>query len=282
MKTHLLTKKRALISSVAMLLVAIIALGTATFAWFTSNTTARATGINVRTQKVSELEISSKLKPNYATTFSYDVGTAGKKQMFMPASTVNGTSWFTAIAEKANNYATKADASDISAIDLTDIDGSKNFNAYIVSDNLNIHNKGKAACENVTVTISGIPSNYLRIALVPVTEKNGTSFKYEEGKSFKDYVYSSDGEAYLGLSSKKVPVRPADEAANEIKPNTNLEIPVGTLSADGAEDGSDCAYYKLFVWFEGQDPDCKNANSGDILDEITLTVTGSAATDTNA
>lgn len=281
MKTHLLTKKRALISSVAMLLVAIIALGTATFAWFTSNTKATATGINVRTQKVSELEISSKLKPTYTTTFSYDVGTTSKKQMFMPASTVNGTSWFTAIAEKANNYATKNDGTDISAIDLTDIGDDKNFNAYIVSDNLNIHNKGKAACENVKVTISGIPSDYLRIALVPVTEKNGTSFKYEQGKSFKDYVYSSDGQSYLGLSAKKVPVKPAD-AANEITPNTDLEIPVGTLSADGAEDGSDCAYYKLFVWFEGQDPDCKNANSGDILDEITLTVTGEAVTDTNA
>lgn len=280
MKTHLLTKKRALISSVAMLLVAIIALGTATFAWFTSNTTATATGINVRTQKVSELEISSKLKPNYTTTFSYDVGTPGKKQMFMPASTVNGTAWFTAVAEKANNYATKNDGTDISAIDLTDIDDNKNFNAYIVSDNLNIHNKGKADCENVTVTISGIPSNYLRIALVPVTEKNGTTFKYGEGESFKNYVYSSDGEAYLGLSGKKVPAKPAD-AANEITPNTNLEIPVGTLSADGAEDGSDCAYFKLFVWFEGQDPDCKNANSGDILNEITLTVTGAAAEDKN-
>lgn len=281
MKTHLLTKKRALISSVAMLLVAIIALGTATFAWFTSNTKATATGINVRTQKVSELEISSKLKPNYATTFSYDVGTPGKKQMFMPASTVNGTSWFTAIAEKANNYATKADGTDISAIDLTDINDEKNFNAYIVSDNLNIHNKGKAACDNVTVTINAIPSKYLRIALVPVTEKNGTTFKYAQGKSFKDYVYSSDGESYLGLSAKKVPVKPAD-AANEITPNTDLDIPVGKLSADGAEDGSDCAYYKLFVWFEGQDPDCKNANSGDILNEITLTVTGEAVTDTNA
>lgn len=281
MKTHLLTKKRALISSVAMLLVAIIALGTATFAWFTSNTKATATGINVRTQKVSELEISSKLKPNYATTFSYDVGTPGKKQMFMPASTVNGTSWFTAIAEKANNYATKADGTDISAIDLTDINDEKNFNAYIVSDNLNIHNKGKAACDNVTVTINAIPSKYLRIALVPVTEKNGTTFKYAQGKSFKDYVYSSDGESYLGLSAKKVPAKPAD-AANEITPNTDLDIPVGKLSADGAEDGSDCAYYKLFVWFEGQDPDCKNANSGDILNEITLTVTGEAVTDTNA
>ena len=58
MKTHLLTKKRALISSVAMLLVAIIALGTATFAWFTSSTTAKANGIKVQTIKSSELVIS--------------------------------------------------------------------------------------------------------------------------------------------------------------------------------------------------------------------------------
>ena len=58
MKTHLLTKKRALISSVAMLLVAIIALGTATFAWFTSSTSATASNINVQTTKSSELKVS--------------------------------------------------------------------------------------------------------------------------------------------------------------------------------------------------------------------------------
>lgn len=40
MKTK--SRKRLLISSVAMLLVAMLALGTATFAWFTQNTSATA------------------------------------------------------------------------------------------------------------------------------------------------------------------------------------------------------------------------------------------------
>ena len=84
MKTHLLTKKRALISSVAMLLVAIIALGTATFAWFTSNTTATADGIYVRTQKVSELEIKGKLDNAYGTNVHYNVGNADTRQKFLP------------------------------------------------------------------------------------------------------------------------------------------------------------------------------------------------------
>ena len=52
------SRKRLLISSVAMLLVAMLALGTATFAWFTSSTTATASNINVKTIKSSELQIS--------------------------------------------------------------------------------------------------------------------------------------------------------------------------------------------------------------------------------
>ena len=52
------SRKRLLISSVAMLLVAMLALGTATFAWFTQSTTATANGINVKTIKSSELVIS--------------------------------------------------------------------------------------------------------------------------------------------------------------------------------------------------------------------------------
>ena len=59
MKTHLLTKKRALISSVAMLLVAIIALGTATFAWFTDNA---STGVNKIQAGNLDVELSVKNK----------------------------------------------------------------------------------------------------------------------------------------------------------------------------------------------------------------------------
>lgn len=42
------SRKRLLISSVAMLLVAMLALGTATFAWFTSNPNATASGLSMK------------------------------------------------------------------------------------------------------------------------------------------------------------------------------------------------------------------------------------------
>ncbi|MDP4120939.1 MAG: hypothetical protein Q8876_07820, partial [Bacillota bacterium] len=40
-------RRRLIISSVAMLMVAMLALGSATYAWFTNSTTAAANGINV-------------------------------------------------------------------------------------------------------------------------------------------------------------------------------------------------------------------------------------------
>lgn len=47
------SRKRLLISSVAMLLVAMLALGTATFAWFTQNTSATANEFSAKTVKAS-------------------------------------------------------------------------------------------------------------------------------------------------------------------------------------------------------------------------------------
>ena len=60
MKTK--ARRRLLISSLCMLLVAIVALGTATFAWFTQNTTATADGIYAKTEKASSLLISDQNK----------------------------------------------------------------------------------------------------------------------------------------------------------------------------------------------------------------------------
>ena len=51
------SRKRLLISSVAMLLVAMLALGTATFAWFSTSTTAKANNLKVQTIQASNLLI---------------------------------------------------------------------------------------------------------------------------------------------------------------------------------------------------------------------------------
>ena len=58
MKTN--SRKRLLVSSVAMLLVAMLALGTATYAWFTQNTQATADNLSVKTVKASELKLAAK------------------------------------------------------------------------------------------------------------------------------------------------------------------------------------------------------------------------------
>lgn len=79
MKTRLYTRKRALISSVAMLLVAMIALGTATFAWFTSRPDANATGLTLKATAANGLVILTETHENYiksASGFKRDVKTS--------------------------------------------------------------------------------------------------------------------------------------------------------------------------------------------------------------
>ena len=61
------TRKKLLVSSVAMLLVAMLALGTATYAWFTSNKNVSVEGIDVKVTTSSGLLISADAT-NWKTT----------------------------------------------------------------------------------------------------------------------------------------------------------------------------------------------------------------------
>ncbi|MBQ6626228.1 MAG: hypothetical protein IIX27_02935 [Ruminococcus sp.] len=59
-------RKKALLSSVAMLLVALVALGSATFAWFAANPNAEASGLNLKTTAASGLVIKTDTDPNWS------------------------------------------------------------------------------------------------------------------------------------------------------------------------------------------------------------------------
>lgn len=61
-------RKRALLSSVAMLLVALVALGSATFAWFAANPNAEANGLSLKTTASTGLVI----KTDTDSTWSHD------------------------------------------------------------------------------------------------------------------------------------------------------------------------------------------------------------------
>lgn len=257
MKTHLLTKKRALISSVAMLLVAMIALGTATFAWFTSSTTATADKIAVKTIKSSELQIS-KSDRNWGTTIDYSEDVV--KNVLLPASTIDGKAWFTANAETRNSYAKPANA---------DFQTATNDGQYYFTEELNVRNNGAADVANAKIEITyPATSQYARVAVQEVTS-DGTVVG-----DFKKSVYDDAGAAYQGVKNAT--------QTEEITPKTDYTVSVGALKGKDSLGGSattgEVKYYKIFVWFEGQDVQCDDTTAGQKIPNVTFTVTGDTVT----
>lgn len=97
-------RKRALLSSVAMLLVALVALGSATFAWFVDDPTAKASGISGTAQTATGLLI----KTSTDSTWSHNAILANgitDPIIFAPATTSNGSTYFSAKAARSNNSA---------------------------------------------------------------------------------------------------------------------------------------------------------------------------------
>lgn len=260
MKTHLLTKKRALISSVAMLLVAIIALGTATFAWFTKNTQATADQLSVKTIKASELQLS-KTTGEWSDQIHYNY----VDKTLKPASSVDGTNWFTAVAEGQSSYVSaEGNAENI----------SDKLDGYVFKEQLNVRNNGKAAVENVKIKFNlqeteANNGRYLRLALVPASERGPKATVTKE--DFKKSVFASAADSANAL----VDATKNEELVKAID-GTNGEVKVGNLAGkdDKTEGVVSVKYYNLYVWFEGQDTDCKNANSGNDMPLVKFTVEG--------
>lgn len=249
MKTHLLTKKRALISSVAMLLVAIIALGTATFAWFTKSTSTTAEGLNVKTIKSSELQISS----SNHTWVDDGINYSQNDKVLKPASTANGTAWFQADAAKKTE-------STLATGTIRAASGK-----YVFKDQLNVKNAAAVGSKamNVTIEVTGLSNDYGRVALVPAkadTPADGVA-PMLEGASFTDHLFDNAGEKVDALTDAVGGTTPVQASATTTFTIQNLEPQTAK-------------YFNLYVWFEGQDKQCYDTNSGQPIGNITINVTG--------
>lgn len=267
------SRKRLLISSVAMLLVAMLALGTATFAWFTTDTTTQATGISVQTSKKSLLLVSSRTS-EWTDNLNYNFGTDTAKKLLQPASSYDGANWYK--AQAVNGLSGAATTGEkITGVGTTDAEGN------VFCNMLNVKNKGAEPAANVkiTATISETAvttgKNYLRVALVPsdCTADNGRgTATVASAEEFRDNIYSAGADAakpveYVGASvaDKKGAIKAADLDV-QTKGNS-ISVNAGTLKQNEAK------YYMLIVWFEGQDEDCQDAFAGNEMPNINFTIT---------
>lgn len=261
MKTHLLTKKRALISSVAMLLVAIIALGTATFAWFTKSTSATANNINVQTTKSSELQVS---KHDLDWTESVDYGMANAKTL-RPVTSADGSNWYSSFA---------ADKDEFTSNGTYTLQTGNSLDNYVFSDVLNIRNKGGQTCSRVKVAIeSTVNSEFARIALVPCenhqTEAGLDKMPAFTKDNFKANIYGAAAnrtwKPYNGTNLEDVDYKTAAAANGKV-------VEVGDIAPNAV------VSYRVLVWFEGEDAKCfDTTDSGLTVPNVKFTVTGETA-----
>lgn len=267
------SRKRLLISSVAMLLVAMLALGTATFAWFTTDTTTQATGISVQTSKKSLLLVSSRTS-EWTDNLNYNFGTDTAKKLLQPASSYDGENWYK--AQAVNGLSGAATTGE----KITGV-GTQAAEGNVFCNMLNVKNTGAEPAANVTITATisetavTTGKNYLRVALVPsdCTADNGRgTATVKSAEEFRKNIYSAGADAakpveYVGASvaDKKGAIKAADLDV-QTKSNS-ISVNAGTLNKDQAK------YYMLIVWFEGQDEDCQDAFAGNEMPNITFTIT---------
>lgn len=268
------SRKRLLISSVAMLLVAMLALGTATFAWFTTDTTTQAKGISVQTSKKSLLLVSSRTS-EWTDNLNYNFGTDIAPNLLQPASSYDGENWYKAQADNGMS-GTATNGEKILGV------GTPAAEDNVFCNMLNVKNTGAEPANNVkiTATISETAvtrgKNYLRVALVPsdcTADDARNNATVVNADAFRKNIYGAGTTdaakpvEYVG-ESVDAPNGAITAAASDVSTKGNsISVNVGTLNQNQAE------YYMLIVWFEGQDEDCQDAYAGNEMPNIKFTIT---------
>ncbi len=243
------SRKRLLISSVAMLLVAMLALGTATFAWFTTSTNPYADNFSAKTTKQSTLLLSDSSRTGWTSHLDYNVG---NKTMY-PASG-NGTSWVKGTA--SNSLTGVIDQNTLQAVAPSPAQGVIPSD-YLFAQELNLKNNGTADIKDVSIDFylntsdNKDAAEYARVALVPI---DGTKVTADDYVALGNNVYSTTTKTYNPI------IKTDGTEGTQISTKTTFHVDVTT--GDEVMMPDEVRYYKLYVWFEGQDKNCVDALSG--------------------
>ena len=262
-------RKRALLSSVAMLLVALVALGSATFAWFTENPQVKAEGITAEAQTSTGLEIKTTTDPSYSddADFMKD-GNSGLK--LVPAYAVQAASdstlsWVTASAAAADNWAPASDATWNGAPTIINaVDGTAANGAGVYHEQATIKVKNGAAAtvslsELSITTTAKAPDIKNGVTVVVAVGGKVKTVKKVGADAIKNYA-SAAQDAAIGSASGTYPNMFVD----------GTPVSLGTAGLDTAE--SAALVVDVYVFLDGTDKDVKtnNAIAGQLIDKINM------------
>lgn len=270
-----------------MLLVAMLALGTATYAWFSVNKSVYADGMQVTASAPKGLQVTIKngaasdaaTSTNWASTMSY----TASQQANVAAVSIP---WTNANKKLPANYfypkTVKDGASSANAILAADASNSAKFdewqskNTYpTITSASGSYAYGDVTDDNVTYLVAytvGVRStdNIASTTITAKLELTGTGNKYVKAAVI-DNANASNITLTGGTTAIKEVYADADTSWNAITATTPAAAAVGTVKASATtwtftglngcgESTSKAQYYTILMWVEGQDADCYDAN----------------------
>ena len=293
--------KRQLLAAIAMVLVAAIALGSSTYAWFVASGTVTATGMKVTAQADAGLAIRYGSDGLWGTTASAGMENGAAKVLY-PASTADVKTWYHATAEIENNFKAVADTrTDITKSVLGE---TKNRyvegNQYVVMKTFEIRSTSPDQLSaglyvtDVTATIAKqhAMNTALRVAVEYVDASNNSTVKFFGPVSYSGnnnqpsdnynvykYVPAVDAtgstqaapakEEIVGTVSLATPnVKIQSEAKNAIIIGEGVKIPYSKGEGENATAGG--LFVNIYIWFEGEDHNLTSTQF--VADDVSVSV----------
>ena len=279
---------KKLIPALCMLLVAACLMGTSTYAWFAANTQVTASGMEVKALSSGGLAIGSYndngtkvTQPEEADFASNAVWTTGDyvrgAAAIKPASYNNdfdGQKWFKATAATANSHAAATGIDEIAAADLDqyrkefwwDVKSLKD--GYVVDvlvTEVSVAVKPAEGQTTATATSATLDKS-IRVAIV--TDEASFIFAplhnktLGEGESALQYVGSmttTTDETTGTVTKSFVPA-----TANLLRANNAYNGVAKIFTALGVT----AEKVSVYIYYEGEDPNCKSANATNIDDLV--------------
>ncbi len=268
--------KRQLLAAIAMVLVAAIALGSSTYAWFVASGTVKAEGMKVQAKSEGGLAIrwAGKESELWGTTAS---ATMADAKALLPASTATLAKWTYATAAKSN----KSDADTSTYKDITDqVFSSENSayttNEYVVMQPFQIRS-----------TAADKPAKGLFVSGVNVTRGNNTSKDLDLSIRVGVRMVTEDGFAgnYIyapipgGSSSYTWHAVAASDTDSTVSlatvgtaSDTNSRLLADTSTVPVAE--GQAVTVQVFIWYEGEDAKLYSDNY--VANDLDITVSFSS------
>ena len=261
-------RKRALLSSVAMLLVALVALGSATFAWFSADPNAHTKGLSLKATASTGLLIQSDTEKSYIQTNSSTMtGDYWSHTAVLNAATYSSASGFatgdTVAIGAASQDASSGTGKGIYRVDAASDGASAADNSKAVTEAGN----GDRYEEKLYLKVTGAESASVKLQRVAATTVGSTSL----AQAIRVAVLKSNGEVlgifkpagsrdnyYLTQTASTYNTSGVKSSATysgiAFSTTTDSALSIGTVGNNGSD------YVTVRVYLDGEDQDVYSLN----------------------